>query len=209
MGDKISIGLSFDDVLLVPQQSAILPSEADISTRLTAEIALNIPIVASAMDTVTEAELAIALAREGGIGVNSLTKIARNNKVTVADIVRANKLSNADVLSVNQVLRIPTAAGTASSAPAPEPSFAGTTPAPKPAPSASATTPETNADDFGLYEVQKGDTLWSLSRDFFTTQQEIQQLNNMGRSTILKPGQELIVPTKKYFEYHNRLSHSG
>jgi IMP dehydrogenase len=69
MGDKISLGLSFDDVLLVPQQSAILPSEADISTHVTAEIGLNIPIVASAMDTVTEAELAIALAREGGIGV--------------------------------------------------------------------------------------------------------------------------------------------
>lgn len=69
MGDEISLGLSFDDVLLVPQQSAILPSDADISTRLTAEIVLNIPIVASAMDTVTEAELAIALAREGGIGV--------------------------------------------------------------------------------------------------------------------------------------------
>ncbi len=69
MGDKISLGLSFDDVLLVPQQSAILPSDADITTRVTAEIALNIPIVASAMDTVTEAELAIALAREGGIGV--------------------------------------------------------------------------------------------------------------------------------------------
>ena len=140
---------------------------------------------------------------------DSLSKIARNNKITVADIVRANKLSNADALSVNQVLRIPTAAGTPSSAPTPQPAYAGTTPAEKPAPAASNTTPETNADDFGLYEVQKGDTLWSLSRDFFTTQQEIQQLNNMGRSTILKPGQELVVPTKKYFEYHNRLSHSG
>ncbi|MGI9241168.1 MAG: IMP dehydrogenase [Verrucomicrobiales bacterium] len=69
MGDKISLGLSFDDVLLVPQQSAILPSEADLTTQVTGAIGLNIPIVASAMDTVTEAELAIALAREGGIGV--------------------------------------------------------------------------------------------------------------------------------------------
>lgn len=69
MGDKISLGLSFDDVLLVPQQSSILPSDADLTTQVTGDIRLNIPIVASAMDTVTEAELAIALAREGGIGV--------------------------------------------------------------------------------------------------------------------------------------------
>jgi len=69
MGDEISLGLSFDDVLLVPQRSEILPSDADLSTQVTAGIGLNIPIVASAMDTVTEAELAIALTREGGIGV--------------------------------------------------------------------------------------------------------------------------------------------
>ncbi|HWB04737.1 MAG TPA: IMP dehydrogenase [Verrucomicrobiales bacterium] len=69
MSDSISLGLSFDDVLLVPQLSAILPSEADISSRLSPVLPLNIPIISSAMDTVTEAELAIALAREGGIGV--------------------------------------------------------------------------------------------------------------------------------------------
>ena len=68
MGD-IPLGLSFDDVLLVPQKSGILPADADLSTALTDDIALNIPIVSSAMDTVTEAELAIALAREGGLGV--------------------------------------------------------------------------------------------------------------------------------------------
>jgi IMP dehydrogenase len=69
MSDSISLGLSFDDVLLVPQLSAILPSEADISTRLAPALSLNIPVISSAMDTVTEAELAIALAREGGLGV--------------------------------------------------------------------------------------------------------------------------------------------
>ena len=68
MGDPITLGLSFDDVLLVPQHSGILPSDADLRTRVTPNIDLNIPIVSSAMDTVTEAELAIALAREGGIG---------------------------------------------------------------------------------------------------------------------------------------------
>jgi IMP dehydrogenase len=69
MTDSISLGLSFDDVLLVPQLSAILPGETDIATRLAPSLPLNIPVLSSAMDTVTEAELAIALAREGGLGV--------------------------------------------------------------------------------------------------------------------------------------------
>ncbi len=61
--------LTFDDVLLRPGASAILPSEADTSTLITSDIALNIPIISSAMDTVTEARLAIAIAQAGGIGV--------------------------------------------------------------------------------------------------------------------------------------------
>lgn len=63
------IGLTFDDVLLVPQYSEVLPRDVDVSTYLTNEIELNIPIISSAMDTVTESRLAIAIAREGGIGV--------------------------------------------------------------------------------------------------------------------------------------------
>ena len=62
-------GLTFDDVLLVPAYSDVLPREVNISTRLTKDISLNIPLLSSAMDTVTEANLAIALAREGGIGI--------------------------------------------------------------------------------------------------------------------------------------------
>ena len=61
-------GLTFDDVLLVPQRSAVLPSEIDVSLDLAAGIRLDVPIISAAMDTVTEARLAIALAREGGIG---------------------------------------------------------------------------------------------------------------------------------------------
>jgi IMP dehydrogenase len=66
---EISLGLSFDDVLLVPAYSAVLPGEADLSTHVTAGIQLNIPVVSAAMDTVSEHDLAISLAREGGIGV--------------------------------------------------------------------------------------------------------------------------------------------
>ncbi len=62
-------GLTFDDVLLVPAYSQILPREVDITTRLTKDITLNVPMLSAAMDTVTEASLAIALAREGGIGI--------------------------------------------------------------------------------------------------------------------------------------------
>ena len=65
----IRLGLTFDDVLLQPGESSVLPSQADTRTRLTREIALNIPIVSSAMDTVTEADMAIVMAQLGGIGV--------------------------------------------------------------------------------------------------------------------------------------------
>jgi IMP dehydrogenase len=70
MGDKYEkLGLTFDDVLLVPQYSSLLPKDIDVSTYLTNEIKLNIPLVSSAMDTVTESRLAIGIAREGGIGI--------------------------------------------------------------------------------------------------------------------------------------------
>jgi IMP dehydrogenase len=62
-------GLTFDDVLLVPAESNVLPGEVNTSTKLTAEVRLNIPILSAAMDTVTESRLAISLAREGGLGV--------------------------------------------------------------------------------------------------------------------------------------------
>lgn len=66
--DNIKTGLTFDDVLLVPQKSTILPSEINLKTKLTPSIELNIPIVSAAMDTVTESKMAIAIAREGGVG---------------------------------------------------------------------------------------------------------------------------------------------
>ena len=61
--------LTFDDVLLVPAHSNVLPREVSLATQLTRSIRLNIPVVSAAMDTVTEAPLAIALAQEGGMGI--------------------------------------------------------------------------------------------------------------------------------------------
>lgn len=67
--DNVKIGLTFDDVLLLPDKSDILPGDVNVSTRLTKNIRINVPIVSAAMDTVTEAKLAVAIAREGGMGI--------------------------------------------------------------------------------------------------------------------------------------------
>ena len=69
LDENLMEGLTFDDVLLLPAKSEVLPKDVDTSTRLTRSISINIPIVSAAMDTVTEARLAIALAQEGGIGI--------------------------------------------------------------------------------------------------------------------------------------------
>src|SRR5580698_4171904 len=70
MHDRIAYqGVTFDDVLVEPAFSEVVPKDVDVRTQLTSRIRLNIPILASPMDTVTESELAIALAQEGGIGV--------------------------------------------------------------------------------------------------------------------------------------------
>ena len=62
-------GLTFDDVLLIPQASSVLPHEVDLRTQLTSKIKLNLPLISAAMDTVTESRMAIAMAREGGLGI--------------------------------------------------------------------------------------------------------------------------------------------
>ena len=66
---KIREGITFDDVLLEPAKSSVLPAEADVKTKITKKISLSIPLISAAMDTVTESKMAIAIAQEGGIGV--------------------------------------------------------------------------------------------------------------------------------------------
>ncbi|RLC28084.1 MAG: IMP dehydrogenase, partial [Deltaproteobacteria bacterium] len=66
--DDVPYGFTFDDLILVPGHSTVLPGDVDVRTRLSRHIRLNIPIVSAAMDTVTEAETAITIARQGGLG---------------------------------------------------------------------------------------------------------------------------------------------
>ena len=80
--------LTFDDVLLVPAHSTLLPREVSLSTKLTRAISLNIPLVSAAMDTVTEARLAIALAQEGGIGIVHKNVPAKQQALEVAKVKR-------------------------------------------------------------------------------------------------------------------------
>ena len=69
MGTIIGDGITFDDVLLVPQYSEVTPNMVDLSTHLTKKVKLNIPMMSAGMDTVTEHRMAIAMARQGGIGI--------------------------------------------------------------------------------------------------------------------------------------------
>src|SRR5436190_11502058 len=85
-----ALGLTFDDVLLLPAASDVLPADADTSTRLSRNITLRIPLVSSAMDTVTEARLAIAMARQGGVGV-----LHRNMSVE-DQVIEADKVKRSE-----------------------------------------------------------------------------------------------------------------
>jgi IMP dehydrogenase len=89
--EVLPVGLTFDDVLLIPAESSILPRDTDVSTRLTERITLNIPLVSAAMDTVTESKTAIAMAQEGGIGI-----IHRNLPVAAqaAEVARVKKFES-------------------------------------------------------------------------------------------------------------------
>ena len=100
--DKILYeGLTFDDVLLVPSYSEVLPREVDLSSMFTRNISINTPIVSAAMDTVTEDELAIAIAREGGIGVIHKNMSVEKQASMVKRVKRAENVMIFDPITIN------------------------------------------------------------------------------------------------------------
>src|SRR5918912_1444198 len=94
-------GLTFDDVLLLPAESDVLPSEAATRSRLTRDVSIAIPIVSAAMDTVTEARMAIALAREGGIGV-----VHRNLSVE-EQVAEVDKVKRSEAGMITEPVTLP------------------------------------------------------------------------------------------------------
>jgi len=102
VNDKILYeGLTFDDVLLVPSYSEVLPREVDISTMFSRNIRLNTPIVSAAMDTVTEAELAIAISREGGIGVIHKNMTIEKQAAQIKRVKRAENVMIYDPVTIH------------------------------------------------------------------------------------------------------------
>src|SRR5438445_8546652 len=99
---EINEGLTFDDVLLVPAYSEILPSEADTRTKFSRNIDLNIPLCSSAMDTVTEAALAIALAQQGGIGIIHKNFSVAEQSEEVDKVKRSESGMIVDPVTINQ-----------------------------------------------------------------------------------------------------------
>ena len=94
------VGYTFDDFLLTPNGSYVEPKNVDTTVKINDDISLNIPILSAAMDTVTESELAIALAQEGGIGV------IHRNKTLEQEVEEVKKVKNADDITISDVITI-------------------------------------------------------------------------------------------------------
>src|SRR6185312_7441885 len=102
--DESSVALTFDDVLLVPRPSDVLPGETDVASRVTREISVTIPILSSAMDTVTEGRLAIAMAQAGGIGVVHRNLAAEAEQVAMVKRYVAGMVVNPYTISPKATL---------------------------------------------------------------------------------------------------------
>src|SRR5713226_1688564 len=127
LDERIPEALTFDDVLLVPQKSAVLPSEVDITTQLTKTITLRVPVVSAAMDTVTEAPLVIAMAQEGGIGfihknmtveaqASEVDKVKRSESGMIVDPVTVSPTARVaealELMSRYRISGVPVTSGT-------------------------------------------------------------------------------------------------
>lgn len=129
---------------------------------------------------------------------DTLTGISRKYGTTITAIKKHNGLTS-DVIATGQRLAIP-----GSGSPAPQ---TGTTQNVSTDGRYQYDNPLLNDNEtYGYYAVQSGDNLYALARDFFTTMKELQRLNNLGSSTVIHPGDEMVVPTSKYNEYHGNVA---
>jgi IMP dehydrogenase len=109
MEEKIVMeGLTFDDVLLIPAESNVTPKDVSLQTMLTQEIKLNIPMMSAAMDTVTEARMAIAMARAGGIGIIHKNMSIEEQAVNVDKVKRSEHGVIVDPFFFLQIISYPT-----------------------------------------------------------------------------------------------------
>lgn len=153
-------------------------------------------------------ETSVASAANGQFHIvqagDTLTGISRKYGTTVAAIKKQNGL-NSDIIGAGQKLMLPV------SGEAPKQDIVqaaqNTTPSASGSGSYQYENPLLKSDEtYGYYSVQKGDNLYALARDFFTTMKELQRLNNMGTSTVIHPGDEMVVPTSKYNDYHQNVA---
>ncbi len=127
---------------------------------------------------------------------DTLTSLSKKYGTSVESLKTANGLRS-DAISLGQSLKIPTAKSTNTA------DNSKTTPAPQQSSSFQYDNPLLKQDEaYGYYTVVKNDNLYAIARDFFTTMAELQRINNMGSSTVIKPGADIIVPTSKYNAYH-------
>jgi LysM repeat protein len=127
---------------------------------------------------------------------DTLTSLSKKYGTSVESLKTANGLRS-DAISLGQSLKIPTAKATDTA------DNTKTTPAPQQSSSFQYDNPLLKQDEaYGYYTVVKNDNLYAIARDFFTTMAELQRINNMGSSTVIKPGADIIVPTSKYNAYH-------
>lgn len=132
---------------------------------------------------------------------DTLTSLSKKYGTSVESLKTANGLRS-DAISLGQSLKIPTAkttdtAGNTKTTPAPQPEK------PEQTNSFQYDNPLLKQDEsYGYYTVVKNDNLYAIARDFFTTMAELQRINNMGSSTVIRPGDDIIVPTSKYNAYH-------
>jgi LysM repeat protein len=201
-GQPIYIG----ETLLIPGGEP-LDAEGSSST-LTAEVEIATPTPADEKSIgAGEVVMASGGTTHAVVVGDTLTSLARQSGTTVKAIKEANGLSD-DVIELGQILTMP-AAESAPVGMVPSAAEENTETASNNTVGAEDVTYEydnpllSEEETYGYYTVNKGDNLYALARDFFTTMGELQRLNRLGDSTIIYPGNELIVPTTKYNEYHN------